>query len=99
MNELFDYAKERLQAKEIRFNGSDYSPSKDDVRLTGQILRVFNCLKDGSFWTLKDISEETGDGQASVSSQIRHLKKSRWGSHIIEKRNLGYGLWEYRLVE
>lgn len=96
--DLFEHAKEKLRATEIRFDGSDYSPSNDDVRLTGQILRVYNALKPGKWLTLKELSSITGDGEASVSSQCRHLKKARFGSHTIEKRNLGYGLWEYRMV-
>lgn len=94
---LFEYAREKLNSINIRFNGIEIT-KKDEIRLTGQILRVFECLKDGSWWTLEDLSQETGDPHASVSAQLRNLRKMRFGCHNIEKRNLGYGLWEYRMV-
>lgn len=95
--DLFDYVSNR----KLRFNGSDYIRSKDDVRLTGQILRVFNCMSDGVFRTLGEIEAITGDPQASISAQLRHLRKERFGSHEINKRRRGEienGLFEYQLV-
>lgn len=83
-----------------KFDGSDYVPSLDDARLTGQILRVFECMKDGQWRTLAEIERATGDPQASISAQLRHLRKPRWNSHVVEKRNRGdreHGLYEYRL--
>jgi hypothetical protein len=32
-------------------------------------------------------------------AQLRHLLKERFGSHVIDKRHLGNGLYEYRLVQ
>ena len=84
-----------------RFNGSDYVPTLDNKRLTGQILRVFDCMKDGAWRTLSEIEEITGDPQASISAQMRHLRKERFGSHTVEKRNRGertHGLFEYKLI-
>lgn len=96
--DLFEHAKEKLQAKgEIRFEGPEIG-KQDTIRLTNQILRVHNVLKTGIWYTLKQISDLTGDPEASCSAQLRHLRKERFGSHTIEKRNLGYGLWEYRMV-
>lgn len=85
----------------IRFNGSDYKPEFDDERLSGQIKRVFDCMKDGNFRTLQEIELITGDGQASISAQLRHLRKERFGSNTVEKRSRGErknGLWEYKLM-
>lgn len=84
----------------VRFNGSDYSPKHDDVRLTGQILRVYECMRHGKWLTLDEIHQATGDPHASISAQLRHLRKARFGSHKIDKRprgDRGHGLWEYRL--
>ena len=84
-----------------RFNGSDYSPAHDDIRLTGQIARVFHCMKDGKWRTLDEIAGETGDPHASVSAQLRHLRKERFGGHLVEKQPRGdrkRGLFEYRLI-
>jgi hypothetical protein len=80
------------------FNGSDYIPSRDDRRLTGQLLRVFNVMRNGDWLTLDKIRHLIGDPQASISAQLRHLRKPRFGSHIVDKRYVGGGLFEYRLM-
>jgi hypothetical protein len=84
-----------------RFNGSDYNPDKDDVRLRGQILRIYKLMKDGKWRTLYEIEAGTGDPQASISAQLRHLRKKRFGSNTVNKRPRGLregGLFEYQLV-
>lgn len=81
-----------------RFNGPDYDPELDNKRLTGQIKRVFNCMKDGVWRTLSEIETITGDPQASISAQLRHLRKERFGLHTVEKENKGGGLFKYRLI-
>jgi len=81
-----------------RFNGSDYSVKNDRERLTGQILRVFNLMKDGHWRTLQQIEDATGDPQASISAQLRNLRKARFGAYQMEKMSLGGGLFTYRLV-
>jgi len=83
------------------FNGPVYSPTFDHARLTGQLLRVFRTMSDSAYRTLGEISNLTGDPQASVSAQLRHLRKARFGGHTVYKRPRGnreWGLWEYRLV-
>jgi len=83
------------------FNGPAYSPKHDDARLTGQILRVFSFMKDAQYHTLDEIAVATGDPAASVSAQLRHLRKDRFGAHRIDKQPRGdrkNGLWEYRLI-
>jgi hypothetical protein len=84
-----------------RFAGDDYDPKHDDARLTGQIERVFELMKDGRWRTLGEIETATGDPQASISAQLRHLRKARFGGHDVEKRPRGdrdRGLYEYRLL-
>ena len=84
----------------VRFNGSDYQPERDNARLTGQLLRVFECMKSGEWRTLDEVAAATGDPPASISAQLRHLRKRRFGSHQVDKRHRGEpanGLYEYRL--
>lgn len=86
---------------ELIFNGPCYSPEHDRARLAGQILRVFECMADGQWRTLAEIEAVTGDPQASISAQLRHLRKPRFGGYAIDKRARGdraRGLWEYRLA-
>jgi len=81
-----------------RFDGSDYNPARDDVRLTGQLLRVWNVMSGGTWKTLDQISRETGDPAASISAQLRHLRKQRFGGHAVEKEYMGNGLYRYRVI-
>ena len=83
---------------EMRFNGADYNPERDDVRLTGQILRIWGVVNDGRWYTLKDIYARTGDPEASISAQLRHLRKSRFGGHIVEREYINNGLYKYRVL-
>ena len=70
------------------------------------MLSAANC---GAGWlTLEELAELTLYGEASISAQLRHLLKPRYGSYILQKRPrfrkrsalraLGHGpLREYRL--
>jgi hypothetical protein len=80
------------------FNGPEYVPGRDNARLTSQIERVYHTMLDTGWRTLAGISQITGDPPASVSAQLRHLRKERFGGHTVERRHLGDGLFEYRLV-
>ena len=81
-----------------RFDGADYDDKRDRERLTGQIQRVFRCMSDGRWRTLDQIRQITGDPAASISAQLRHLRKEKFGGHTVEKRHKGSGLYEYRLL-
>jgi len=58
--------------------------------------------------TLRELAAITGYGEASISAQLRHLRKPRFGSFVLEKRvredaatssrKASHRLrWEYRL--
>ena len=82
------------------FDGATYQRKLDFARLTGQIKRVHDCMADGCWRTLTEIADVTGDPAASVSAQLRNLRKTRFGAFVIEKRARGdrsRGLFEYRL--
>jgi hypothetical protein len=91
--DLFDYAK-----KKPHFNGPEYNPDRDHKRLAGQCLRVFNAMKDGGWRTFDQIADLTGDPAPSISAQLRHLRKERFGGHLVNRRHVGSGLYEYQLV-
>lgn len=85
-----------------KFNGSDYDPKYDQDRLSKQIGRVYSAMIDGGWRTLEEINSITGDPPASISAQLRHLRKVRFGSYTVEKRHRGerkLGLYEYRLLK
>ena len=82
------------------FNGPVYSPAHDHSRLTGQLLRVWDYMRDRKWHTLQEIAQATGDPAASVSAQLRHLRKDRFGAYCVLKQPRGArerGLWEYKL--
>lgn len=83
------------------YNGPVYEPMLDEIRLRKQSARIFRLMIDGEWRTLKEINEETKDPPASISAQLRHFRKRRFGSHTVDKRRIGDdigGLWEYRLI-
>ena len=90
-----------MEQLELIFDGSTYEEQQDQKRLTGQVKRIFSLMKDCQWRTLSEIESATGDPQSSISAQLRHLRKPRFGSHIVEKRSRGEranGLYEYQLT-
>lgn len=83
----------------MQFNGSDYVPGRDNGRLNVQYLRVFNLMRDRKWRSLGDIARLTGDPEASVSAQLRHMRKERFGGHTVNKDYQGEGLYLYQLEE
>jgi hypothetical protein len=87
--------------REPHFNGPVYDPSVDWHRLTKQHTRIRAfMLQTGAWQTLREISSKTGFPESSVSAQLRHLRKKRFGSYEVAKRHRGArksGLWEYRV--
>lgn len=81
--------------------GPAYSGPIDGDRLSKQFDRILALVRDGRWRTLREIGETTKDPPASVSAQLRHMRKQRFGGYLVEKRHRGEpsnGLWEYRLV-
>ena len=81
--------------------GPTFDPALDEERLNDQILRVYRLMVDQQWRTLGEIAQETGDPEASISAQLRHLRKPKFGSFEVDKRRRGLattGLWEYCLL-
>jgi hypothetical protein len=77
-------------------------PSQREV-LRDVLLSATEC---GSWLTLRELSQLTQYGEASISAQLRHLRKARYGGYVVEKRvrpgavvrDSEHGaIWEYRL--
>jgi len=88
----------QLKITDLRFNGPCYVPARDNARLHGQIKDIFTLMADGVWRSLSSISDKTGHPEASISAQLRHLRKARFGGHTIEKEYIGNGLYLYRLI-
>ena len=63
--------------------------------------------KYGLWLTLRQLARRTGYGEASISAQLRHLRKGQYGGFVLEKRCCNVGriggsrsskaMWEYQL--
>ena len=84
--------------KAYKFAGADYVPERDNPRLTGQLLRIWDVVKSGRWKTLSEISAKTGDPEASISAQLRHLRKPRFGGYEVEREMVKDGLYRYRVL-
>jgi hypothetical protein len=78
-------------------------PSQREV-LRDVLLSATQC---SSWLTLRELSQLTQFGETSISAQLRHLRKPKYGSYVVEKRvrrglvvsDLERGaIWEYRLM-
>ncbi len=91
-----------MPSNKPHFDGSNYQAEFDFTRLTGQIKRIRDLMLDGRWRTLSQIELVTGDPAASISAQLRNLRKERFGGYSVEKRTVGSrtnGLFEYRVLK
>lgn len=79
--------------------GPAFDENLDGARIRFQLDVIREVLKPGEWWTLDELAQTTGYPPASISAQLRHLRKERFGSYTVDKRrhSRGGGLWEYRL--
>jgi hypothetical protein len=88
--------------EEMTFDGETYEPEHDQARLTGQMARVWEVMRDGTWRTFHEIQEQTGDrSDAAISARLRDLRKTEFGGYTVERRSRGdraRGLWEYRVT-
>ena len=82
----------------LNFVGSDYIKERDEKRLSNQHYKVFDLMQDGKFRTLPQIADIIKEPPASISAQLRHFRKKSFGSHIVNKKYEGNGLFSYQLI-
>jgi hypothetical protein len=80
------------------FDGPDYNPDRDHSRLKSQISQIFHLMKDAQWRTLEEIAWSTGFPEGSISAQLRHLRKPRFGSHTVNREYVNNGLYAYQLI-
>lgn len=80
------------------FDGGTFNQQRDGARLKAQLDKVRTAMQDGSWRTLEQIERITGAPQASVSARLRDLRKEKFGGHVVERRYVAHGLFEYRVV-
>jgi hypothetical protein len=80
------------------FDGETYDEARDRARLSRQLNRVWEAMRDRRWRTLGDLAEELGDPEASISARLRDLRKEKFGGYRVRRRYVRRGLWEYRLL-
>jgi len=81
------------------FDGKTYDEERDRARLSRQINRVFEAMRDRRWHTLGELEDRLGHPQASISARLRDLRKDKFGGYRVKRRYVGNGLWEYKLRE
>jgi hypothetical protein len=78
-------------------DGVTYEPAEDHVRLSGQLARVRQVMRDGEWHTLDYLVNHCGGTAASVSARLRDLRKPKYGSATITRQRVAGGLFAYRM--
>lgn len=84
--------------------GPTYDAKRDGARIGAQRWAVLHTMIGlgghvSAWWTLAELEERTRYPQASISAQLRHLRKKQFGGFVVEKRiRKGTGAtWEYQI--
>jgi hypothetical protein len=77
--------------------GPEYSPALDKKRLEGQLADIIRCALGDRWWTLRELADATGHGEASISAQLRHAE-NLFGYVKSKRRRGDSGCWEYNLA-
>lgn len=80
------------------FDGETYDRERDHTRLSSALERVKAILSDGQWHSIAEVADRANISPAATSARFRDLRKEKFGGHTVERRNLGGGFWQYRLV-
>jgi len=79
--------------------GPTYEAAVDGDRIRTQMDVVKGFMLRATTWmTLAEIEDALEFPQASLSAQLRHLRKPRFGGYDVRKRRRSPGTWEYRVL-
>lgn len=83
--------------KPYPFGGSTFEASEDGARLTKHLQKVLDLMSDEKWRTLRQIADVVGCSEGGAGARLRDLRKQWAGGHIVDRRRVAGGLWEYRL--
>lgn len=92
---------QRAEVEARGLAGAVYNKRDDEPRLSKQSVAIYKLMADGKWRTLSEIAQLLHYPESSISAQLRHLRKPRHGSHVVNKQCRGErsrGLFEYQLV-
>jgi hypothetical protein len=81
--------------------GSAFDKSRDGARIRYQHERIRDWMLAQSAWrSLSEMRAALGYPESSISAQLRHLRKARFGRYRVEKRRRHgvRGTWEYKVL-
>ena len=70
----------------------------DRIRKQHSAIRNYMLLPSTGWKTLNEIAVALNYPEASISAQLRHLRKKRFGGYQVDKQRRGNG-WEYKVSE
>ena len=78
-----------------------FRPGRTQRETLLTVLRLAACYE--TWVTLAELAGKTKFPPASISAQLRHLRKARYGGWVVEKRRREWVseevVWEYKLAE
>ena len=81
----------------MTFDGDTITP-EDFPRLNRQLRAVYDLMRDGAWRSLRQISNRTGEPEASISARLRDLRKPKFGRFKVLRRNEGGGFFVYQVL-
>ena len=81
-----------------RTYGPAFDEALDGKRVRTDIERIRDFMWGNGWWTLKALETVLDIPQATISADLRHLRKERFGSYQVDKVRRGEGgTWLYIL--
>jgi len=112
--EMAEAGARAVEEPAIEAQASGSSGEEDETQLAAIRKLMRRAFARGAWLTLGEIAEATEFAEASISAQLRHLRKPHHGRHRVEKRRrrpagaAGAGkirdgwrepvIWEYRVL-
>jgi len=85
----------------MRANDGMFRPGRTQRETLLTVLRLAAGYEQ--WLTLEELAGKTKYPPASISAQLRHLRKAKYGAWVVEKRRREWVVeevvWEYRLAE
>tara|TARA_R110000751_G_scaffold17042_6_gene53133 strand:- start:2312 stop:2620 length:309 start_codon:yes stop_codon:yes gene_type:complete len=80
--------------------GPAYKAEIDGVRIGKQHEVIRDFMLHVGYRTLAEISKALDYPESSISAQLRHLRKEKFGSYVVSKRRRvsNQGTWEYSVA-
>jgi hypothetical protein len=76
--------------------GPAFDKKEDGERVNKQHVSIREYMLVAGWKSLADIEKVLSYPQASISAQLRHLRKPVFGGYQVEKRRVG-SFWEYKV--